>query len=323
MKTKVLAISILLLLVTSLALAQTPGNPLDQKSKEALRELYKEVRDWAQSNVIPKMKEWKAKLDNAMTPEDLQALNKLRDEAAQMKKKAKRITAAIAKAWRNNNFGDVRMYAAKLKELKKGRDDLLKDLKPLGVKYKGTLEEIGGEAKPYGKEWKEEFKKIVKGWYEAHKNDLSVGFKRVLAKAVDRLKLLAGMDETLKAKLAAARFMLWDGQDLPEVSELLNDENPDSEEANTTMPEGYVLESNYPNPFNPSTTISFEIPQAEHVSLVVYDVLGKEVATLIDLDLGAGSHSVVFDAKNLASGTYIYRIRAGDFVQEKKMQLVK
>ena len=89
------------------------------------------------------------------------------------------------------------------------------------------------------------------------------------------------------------------------------------------IPPSVFLHQNCPNPFNPSTTISFTIPQSQHVSLVVYDVLGRAVATLVDSELGAGSHSVSVDGQNLASGMYIYRIRSGDFVQEKKMQLVK
>ena len=97
-----------------------------------------------------------------------------------------------------------------------------------------------------------------------------------------------------------------------------------SVEGNTgQIPDQFVLQEAYPNPFNPSTRISFTIPKADHVSIVVYDMLGKGISTLVDSDLGAGSHSVTFDGKNLASGTYIYRIRSGEFVQERTMQLVK
>ena len=104
---------------------------------------------------------------------------------------------------------------------------------------------------------------------------------------------------------------------------MLGDDAPDPESLENVIPEGYTLEANYPNPFNPSTKISFTIPKADHVSLVVYDMLGKEISTLVDSDLGAGTHAFTFDGKNLSSGTYIYRIRSGEFVQERTMQLIK
>ena len=331
MRKKISALIVLTLLLAVTALSQTPPNPGDQKSKEALKELFQQVRDWAQTNIIPKMKDWKTNLDNSMLSDDLRALNALRDQAAQIKGDGKKLAAALKKAWQNNNFANVKRFKEKIKDLGKQREGLLKDLKPLALKYKGTLVEIGKDAKPYGKEWKEGMKKVVADWYANHKNDLSREHKKAFAKGVARLKMLAGMDETLKAKIAAARLMLWDGKDLPEVGQLMDDGSLNPDAAMNQTPEGYSLESNYPNPFNPSTKISFTIPEAGHVSLVVFDALGREVATLVDSELGAGTHTVSFDGQKLASGVYIYRIRAGDvstgsaqsFVQEKKMQLVK
>jgi hypothetical protein len=312
----------LVIFIGSSAFSQ--GRVLDQKTKDALKELYKGVRDYAQGNIIPKMKEWKGTLDHAMTADDLGALNALRDRATQLKAKGKRLTLALRKAVVNKNTTDIRKYRQMIKALAAERQTLLKDLKPLGVKYKTTLVSIGKEAKPYGKEWRDGIKKVGVAWYASHKADLTVGFRAALGKALERLKTLGGMmDGAMKAKIAAAKFMLWDGQDLPEANAMLSDEAVGSQNAENATPEGYALEPNYPNPFNPSTKISFTIPNAGHVSIVVYDMLGKEISTLIDSDLGAGTHSVTFDAKNLASGTYIYRIRSGEFVQEKTMQLIK
>lgn len=90
-----------------------------------------------------------------------------------------------------------------------------------------------------------------------------------------------------------------------------------------TLPESFTLSQNYPNPFNPTTKINFELPQSEQVSLRVYDTLGRTVAVLIDQRMDAGSHTVNFDASNLASGVYIYRIEASDFTSTQKMLLVK
>ncbi len=92
---------------------------------------------------------------------------------------------------------------------------------------------------------------------------------------------------------------------------------------NNQVPDVYRLEQNYPNPFNPVTNISFAIPKAGNVKLVVYDILGREVATILNEYTKAGSYSTVFDASNLASGVYLYKISSGEFTDTKKMTLVK
>jgi hypothetical protein len=83
------------------------------------------------------------------------------------------------------------------------------------------------------------------------------------------------------------------------------------------------LEQNYPNPFNPSTVIGFQLSVAGQATLKVYDVLGREVATLVNGTMAAGSHSVTFDASNLTSGVYIYKLEAGGMSMTKRMTLVK
>ena len=85
----------------------------------------------------------------------------------------------------------------------------------------------------------------------------------------------------------------------------------------------FGLKQNYPNPFNPSTTISFSIPTEEFVNLKVFNVLGQEVATLVNEEKQAGSHSVPFDASTLSSGIYFYKISAESFAETKKMILMK
>lgn len=85
----------------------------------------------------------------------------------------------------------------------------------------------------------------------------------------------------------------------------------------------FTLNQNYPNPFNPSTTIKFAIPQSEFVTIKVYDILGKEITTLINEELNAGSHTKIWDAKNLSSGVYFYKLQAGKFSETKKMILVR
>jgi hypothetical protein len=89
------------------------------------------------------------------------------------------------------------------------------------------------------------------------------------------------------------------------------------------VPKAFLLHQNYPNPFNPTTTIRFELPHASKVSLKVYNVLGQEAVTLIDEDKSAGVYEVRFNAVNLSSGMYVYRIHAGDFVATKALMLLK
>ena len=89
------------------------------------------------------------------------------------------------------------------------------------------------------------------------------------------------------------------------------------------LPLRYELEQNHPNPFNPTTTIAFALPEAGRAALVLHDVRGRKVRTLVDSDLPAGNHVVVLDANDLASGVYWYTLQAGSFAQTRKLVLVK
>jgi hypothetical protein len=89
------------------------------------------------------------------------------------------------------------------------------------------------------------------------------------------------------------------------------------------IPETFRLEQNYPNPFNPTTTIRFDLPYASQVALTVFNLLGQQVATLVDRKLEAGGHRVEFNAADLPSGVYFYRIEASNFVDTKKMVVLK
>jgi len=90
-----------------------------------------------------------------------------------------------------------------------------------------------------------------------------------------------------------------------------------------STPKDFELKQNYPNPFNPSTKISFSIPTAGMTTLKVYDMVGKEVAQLVNGNINAGSHEFNFDSKGLSSGVYFYTLQSGDFVETKKMNLIK
>ena len=88
-------------------------------------------------------------------------------------------------------------------------------------------------------------------------------------------------------------------------------------------PKEFKLEQNFPNPFNPTTTIQYQLPLDAKVTLKVYDILGSEVATLVNEDQESGYKEFRFNATNIASGMYIYRLQAGNYISTKKMMVVK
>ena len=97
---------------------------------------------------------------------------------------------------------------------------------------------------------------------------------------------------------------------------------------NKDIPSDYMLSQNYPNPFNPSTKIKYSTPESvknemSNVKIIVYDILGREVATLVNEQQSPGNYEVIFNANKLPSGTYFYQLTAGSFVQTKKMLLLK
>jgi len=97
----------------------------------------------------------------------------------------------------------------------------------------------------------------------------------------------------------------------------------DEVDVNFIFANDFRISQNYPNPFNPSTTIEYQIPQASFVTIKVYDVLGKEIVTLVNEEKPAGIHEVNFEPKDLTSGLYLYKISAGGFEQTRKMLLLK
>jgi hypothetical protein len=90
-----------------------------------------------------------------------------------------------------------------------------------------------------------------------------------------------------------------------------------------TQPTEFILEQNFPNPFNPTTTINYSVPQTSQVQIKIFDVLGDEIETLVNEEKAAGTYEVTWYAENLPSGVYFYQLRAGSFVETKKMLLLK
>ena len=89
------------------------------------------------------------------------------------------------------------------------------------------------------------------------------------------------------------------------------------------FPLAFVLMQNYPNPFNPSTKIKFSLPKPETVKIEVYDIIGQKIQTLLNKTMPAGYHEVQFNGQNLSSGIYLYRIKAGEWSEVRKMILLR
>jgi hypothetical protein len=100
-------------------------------------------------------------------------------------------------------------------------------------------------------------------------------------------------------------------------------DQPVNVEKENLLPEGFVLQQNYPNPFNPVTKIQYAMGNSQFVSLKVYDILGNEIATLVNEEKSSGEYEVDFYTEGLTSGIYLYKLEAGNFIQTKKMVLLK
>lgn len=98
---------------------------------------------------------------------------------------------------------------------------------------------------------------------------------------------------------------------------------PDAVEDVAVLPKAFKLSQNYPNPFNPTTVIQYEVPRQSKVVIKLYDMLGKEVMTIVNREQPAGRYSLTLDASRFASGIYFYNMQADNFTQTKKMVLLK
>lgn len=199
-------------LMVGTATAQKPERQPDPQRAEAVKELRETMKSWTQSTIVPVLSQWKAKLDGAMEPADLQKLNELRSQAASMKKEAMEHATAMREAWKNEDYGTLKSHRDALKGMRDKRKALMEQLKPLAMKYRSTLEEIGKTAKPQVEQWKQEGKEKVEAWTAQHQ-DLLGGNDGRFKRMWKRWGKFTGIDNDTKRKIAAARFMLWNGGD--------------------------------------------------------------------------------------------------------------
>src|SRR5690606_32362318 len=112
--------------------------------------------------------------------------------------------------------------------------------------------------------------------------------------------------------------------DVNKVINIVEGQSPTGIDENSDkLPDSFKLHQNYPNPFNPTTVISWQSPVSSHQTLIVYDMLGNEIITLVNEYKPAGSYEVIFNSNGLASGLYFYKLQAGEFSSARKMLLIK
>ena len=121
---------------------------------------------------------------------------------------------------------------------------------------------------------------------------------------------LSGRSSKLKGDEFESRFEIYMGSSVDRLLE-------------SRLPKEFSLSQNYPNPYNPVTTIGYSLAEDSEVSLKVYDILGREVASLVEGHQVAGKYTLILNSSSWSSGLYIYRIKAGNFIQTKKMILIK
>jgi len=176
-----------------------------------------------------------------------------------------------------------------------------------GIKLKWRTET---EVNNYGFE----VERQVGGWQTAVGNWELMGFVEGHGNS-NSPKNYEFIDENILSGKYAYRLKQIDNDGTYEFSKVI--------EIDVDAPIGYELSQNYPNPFNPTTTIKFNLPESEVVNIVVYDILGTAVKTLVDEFKEAGIHIINFDASEFASGTYVYRIETSNYIAIKKMLLIK
>ncbi len=169
--------------------------------------------------------------------------------------------------------------------------------------------------------WQQSHSQVMKYWIELDTTDQFTN-PFVNSEITDTTYLFTGLlsDKNYWWRVKALNPAGWgDYSEVRTFSTLFVGINDDESQ----IPTNFSLEQNYPNPFNPATTIAYSIPQESQVSLKIYDVMGREISELVSGRQTAGSYNVEFNASSLASGTYIYKLTAGDFISVKKMVLLK
>jgi len=213
-------------------------------------------------------------------------------------------------------------------------NSLAKVLQLRGVSYSYRTKEFPEQSFAEGRqlgfvaqEVEKVFPELVRT-YEEDGGHKAIDYFKLFPLLVESIKERQQIIETQQAKINTLKVKMQQvevalnklGVNLEQVT--IADEQTSSL-AEKTLPGAFGLQPNYPNPFNPITSISYDLPSSQHVILTVYDVQGREITTLVNQQQEAGRYTVPFDASHLSSGTYFYKLTAGSFSETKRMIFVK
>lgn len=290
--------------------------PLTEEQKLKMQEFKVEVMEYKNSEILPKLTEWKKQLDAAMTPEDLTKLNELRE-------KAEKFRASIAKSVKDMQVGNTESIKEKMISSKDNIVSIMEELKPLAEKYKATLDNLMETAKPDMEKWKDDIHEIrTEIIIESSTDDKADCEKKIRKHHHLNMDLTPMGPMGMKHRGGKAMFMLWNGQsDLFDTNE---ESIVSSASDGNVSTSGFTLKQNSPNPSNAETSFSFILDKPATVSLKLYDVNGNEVMTIINNgSFTAGEHTVEGDVRNLSNGTYFYRLTSGTISLQKSMSVTR
>jgi hypothetical protein len=203
----------MLLLSAAVAPAQKSAQAIDPKAREAYIQLHDQMVEWVRSEILPTVRTWKTTLDEAMDRSDLDQLNALRKRAAALNARRIEYTKAMADAWRAEDYEALKASRNQMKALLPEAMLLLQELKPLGLKYRSTLEAIGEKAHPIMTEWKRAGIERFQNWMLTNREAIGdAPFPRI--GGIGQMAWLAKLGPEQRRKIGAAIFMLWDGGDL-------------------------------------------------------------------------------------------------------------
>ncbi len=331
------AFGVLLVLCSTLNLPAQPGamhGPWDPEhharpNMMKFKGLHDQLRVWAQKEIIPTVREWKLSFDKQISAGDLQRLNEMRNSGQQLRKQRETLSQSIRAKEEALSPEDAKKETPELDQLheqmrslnQKGRD-LLSEVKKLADRYPNELKSLGEQAKPQLKIWMGSAMQQARDYATANKVDMGMFRPEWLHRAVPNL---LGIENNPFRKMAVARFLLWDGADLPELNEQQNLEQlapPPQNKISSNL--SFSLGQNVPNPVvGAATTINFSLQQADHVKISLFDANGAELAVICDRNYPAGSNVVEYPVAALSAGTYTYRLVCSQGTLSNTMTIVR
>ncbi|MFN8366466.1 MAG: T9SS type A sorting domain-containing protein [Candidatus Kapaibacterium sp.] len=315
------------------AQAQCHGNDKAECKKECsaqpgemmkkFQPLMHEMKAWVKQDVVPVLRTWKQQFDAKLESGDLTTLNSLRSRARELQKQSMDLMKRSHEARMNKDEAAGEQLRTEWKAMFEKREQLMRELKPLAEKNKEALKQLGETAKPQVQQWMQ----TAKDKAETFMKNNNIEERGMMRHA---MPMMMGFGKEMgfgghNPKKMAARFMLWDGGDIPELDG--NQFMPESMPRINTVTgsdNALSLDQNYPNPVTiDKTSITFTLPQSERVSLLLVDANGRTVATIADGMYSAGKNTVDFNTSALANGAYVYKLTTPSGTVSKTMTVSK